>query len=406
MKLNPDNGKYVLDTQLRTWSDLSRRAAAAQGVSSVAMKRSDSVIYTQARRWGGCINGCDHAKWNYPKKPRRQNTADFMNVAPATASPRLAEKEFHAFAPREEEKVSKGNATQVAKRKQSTSSSKSTGASVTAVEAGIGITSAATAVHIATSSHAVHDSEHIHDLEEAADNNNTIPSESDEGDFKDSEDNEDEGDIMLAPTHHQHHHQHHPPMQLPPLAANPLRPGRDIGDSRSGVASPPSGSDDDSDYFDTNVHQLHSRLSVSMAAGHGHAAPRPRSDLSRSILAQLSDDDGSAAGSPKHGPARSPSRRSLKERPRAGSKGRERASSRGNSSASGVGKGSVASRTEQEWFEESGMLSGKKADALGDMGEGEGEGESSSPPPMVGKITEAVVESMKLRDRKGFGEIY
>lgn len=410
MMENPDNGRYVLQNELRTWSDLKKHAAAAQGNGNPSIKRPESVLYTPGRRWGGCASGCDHAKLNYPRKPRRQNTADFLSAAALQGQARPNEKEDHPIAAKEEEKGSgtktNGNSSPVATRKKSMSSSKSADSGATP-SAGADTTSVARTEPL-TSDEVLNRGP---DPDEAADGDDVTPSESS---VSDGDKTNETGDLEGATTV-SHEHQHpipNPlsrPNQLPILPTNPLVMGRDFGGSRSGFASPASGSDDDSDYFDTNVHQLHARLSVAVPGGSAHP---PRSDLSRSLLAQISDDDGpTGSASPKTQLVRSGSRKSLKERPRAtGATKRERTNSRGSGS-NGKRKGSVASKTEQEWLEESGMMSGKKADALGDVEEGDGDGELSPPTSRgnengTGKVTDAVVEGLKMRDRKGFGEIY
>ena len=90
MTRNMDNGKYVLQNQLRTWSDLKRRAALmagndTNGRHSSASKRPpkprDPSPGVPTRRWGGCINGCNHSHVDYPRRARRQNTSDFIQTA-------------------------------------------------------------------------------------------------------------------------------------------------------------------------------------------------------------------------------------------------------------------------------------------------------------------------------------
>ncbi|KAI9870545.1 MAG: hypothetical protein M1830_004114 [Pleopsidium flavum] len=67
MKKNQDNGKYILQNQLRTWSELRKeRMAAAAPPSPIPVRK----------RWGGCPDGCKHGLVNHTKQPRRQNTAD------------------------------------------------------------------------------------------------------------------------------------------------------------------------------------------------------------------------------------------------------------------------------------------------------------------------------------------
>src|SRR5262249_47947818 len=129
-----------------------------------------------------------------------------------------------------------------------------------------------------------------------------------------------------------------------------------------------------------------------------HAHAPSRCDASRAILAHIVDEGKSGGGgggefgsvslrSPVSstgggGLRRSGSRKSVKER-----------------------AGSVAGKSdEQEWVEGSGMMSAKKADALGDVElEGVGDDDGLLETPDV-SVTEALVEEMKARERKG--EVY
>ncbi|KAL4945209.1 hypothetical protein BDV06DRAFT_48578 [Aspergillus oleicola] len=65
MKLNEDNGKYALQNQLRTWSELKRekelerqREHAEKGLEPPNPPSETSVPIR--RRWGGCPDGCTH----------------------------------------------------------------------------------------------------------------------------------------------------------------------------------------------------------------------------------------------------------------------------------------------------------------------------------------------------------
>jgi len=66
MKKNKENGKYILQNQLRTWSELRKERPAAAPPSPVPVRK----------RWGGCPDGCEHGLVSLTKRPRRQNTAD------------------------------------------------------------------------------------------------------------------------------------------------------------------------------------------------------------------------------------------------------------------------------------------------------------------------------------------
>jgi hypothetical protein len=77
-----ENGKYLLETKLRTWSELRKERALTNGKDKgevtanntngskddkegVKIDRSRTVIVT--RKWGGCPNGCNHAS-HYSKR--------------------------------------------------------------------------------------------------------------------------------------------------------------------------------------------------------------------------------------------------------------------------------------------------------------------------------------------------
>ncbi|KAF4535538.1 Histidine phosphatase superfamily clade-1 [Lasiodiplodia theobromae] len=101
MKQNLDNGKYILENELRTWSDLKRRTAAAHGNSTNGSSATTTgpppPLYSDsptlaARQWGGCVHGCNHDKINFPRRTRRQNTADLDKLA-ALPGPAVAEPE-------------------------------------------------------------------------------------------------------------------------------------------------------------------------------------------------------------------------------------------------------------------------------------------------------------------------
>lgn len=63
-----ENDKFILETKLRTWSELRRERAIANKEKDekdeVKLERSRTVVVT--RRWGGCPNGCNHT--NHYKK--------------------------------------------------------------------------------------------------------------------------------------------------------------------------------------------------------------------------------------------------------------------------------------------------------------------------------------------------
>lgn len=119
MKRSENNGRYILQNELRTWSELKRRAAKEKEEASGSAATSIAVtparhtpisaggVGTTAspiipvRRWGGCVNGCNHDKINYPRRPMRKNTMEYQQtqqMLPPAATPLgtvESEKEDH-----------------------------------------------------------------------------------------------------------------------------------------------------------------------------------------------------------------------------------------------------------------------------------------------------------------------
>jgi hypothetical protein len=106
MRKKEDSGKYILENNLRTWSELKRERLAAlkekenANVGSTAVSEKDKEkekkmdlvgkdIPTR-KRWGGCPNGCDHGKHSF----KRENSMHAMqlngkpspNVSPAVGN--------------------------------------------------------------------------------------------------------------------------------------------------------------------------------------------------------------------------------------------------------------------------------------------------------------------------------
>ncbi|KAF2789070.1 phosphoglycerate mutase-like protein [Melanomma pulvis-pyrius CBS 109.77] len=116
MKQNQSNGRYILQNELRTWSDLRQRAAAAGTANSSAVTSSrgapapapgnlNASPTIPIRRWGGCANGCNHDKVNWPRRAMRKNTAEYLGGSlPPPALPARSfegEKDDHPIASQE-----------------------------------------------------------------------------------------------------------------------------------------------------------------------------------------------------------------------------------------------------------------------------------------------------------------
>jgi len=86
MRRKEDSGKYLLENNLRTWSELKRERLAAASkekdknstVSPATEKDKEKEKKLEAgtslvgvpvrKKWGGCPNGCDHGKHSYRKE--------------------------------------------------------------------------------------------------------------------------------------------------------------------------------------------------------------------------------------------------------------------------------------------------------------------------------------------------
>jgi hypothetical protein len=117
MKRSENSGKFILQNELRTWSALKRKAAENGASTPTATSSRPNPISAgqvaqspiiPVRRWGGCVNGCNHDKMNWPKRPMRKNTFDFLGhkdqqLPPAVAAlaPLDSEKEDHPVAAQE-----------------------------------------------------------------------------------------------------------------------------------------------------------------------------------------------------------------------------------------------------------------------------------------------------------------
>jgi hypothetical protein len=106
MRKSTDSGKYILENNLRTWSQLKQeRLAAAKekekktpSTSSPITdrdrekkKRLDAATITQNqalahKQWGGCPNGCDHGKHVY-KRENSMHAMQQLGRSPVAVSP-------------------------------------------------------------------------------------------------------------------------------------------------------------------------------------------------------------------------------------------------------------------------------------------------------------------------------
>ena len=114
MDKDSDNGKFVLKSELRTWSELKNQRAieAAEEESSrdeshqperpiLDPKRRNTLSQflpndqqitppPPARKWGGCVTGCDHKHDKYPRR-KLQDLAEDTKAQPTDQTDETAE---------------------------------------------------------------------------------------------------------------------------------------------------------------------------------------------------------------------------------------------------------------------------------------------------------------------------
>jgi hypothetical protein len=117
MRKKEDSGKYILENNLRTWSELKRERLAAAAAKEKSGSNSSTTQVSEKdkekekkleaatpaigspipprKKWGGCPNGCDHGKHSY----RKENSMHAMqlNGKPISTSPITGPGESLAF---------------------------------------------------------------------------------------------------------------------------------------------------------------------------------------------------------------------------------------------------------------------------------------------------------------------
>lgn len=336
MKQNPDNSKFVLQNELRTWSDLRRRTTQTD-LTQPAKEKSSSHL--PGRIWGGCVNGCDHATHSLPRRIRRQNTSDFSTQSEWPA----ASHEPDTPSRKKNVHISKSNhASTIGMNNRASNTSGILMAQRSTIELG-SKSSHGDGKPTPTSSSAQNDLPDSGDVERAEiehDDSN----EPEEGGASDADDSGDSPTSTSPRDHLQMSMRVKTNKQVPASSI-----GGDLGGSRSGVGTPYISDDaDESDYFDTNIHQMDRRMT--------------QTSLTASGLSQIAES----------GPTRS------------NSKGQRQST--------------------KQWKFDSGMRGGKRADALGDV-DGEGDeidGEAGEEATDGGDV----IEEMKAKDRASLSEVY
>ncbi|KAK4503685.1 hypothetical protein PRZ48_004600 [Zasmidium cellare] len=112
MNKNPDNGKYILENNLRTWSELKRERreqAARQDpqrrntLSAFLSTTAQESPNIPPRKWGGCEDGCNHDHDRYPRRAakRKEQVQQELQLPPAAEAPKASQNEAddHPIAP-------------------------------------------------------------------------------------------------------------------------------------------------------------------------------------------------------------------------------------------------------------------------------------------------------------------
>jgi len=74
MQRSEDSGRFVLQNELRTWSELKRQRAIERGEDPDQVEQVTSPPIEARKRWGGCPEGCTHGQDDYPRRQKRQST--------------------------------------------------------------------------------------------------------------------------------------------------------------------------------------------------------------------------------------------------------------------------------------------------------------------------------------------
>ncbi|RMY44395.1 hypothetical protein D0863_16223 [Hortaea werneckii] len=95
-------GKYMMESNLRTWSELKRQKALEakedrniqdplrRNTLSAFMKQEQVSPGIPPRKWGGCVGGCDHDHGKYPRRKVAQEQAERASNVPAVELPPAA----------------------------------------------------------------------------------------------------------------------------------------------------------------------------------------------------------------------------------------------------------------------------------------------------------------------------
>ena len=95
MRREGEGGKYELQNELRTWSELKRQRAQEEMERNPSRRNTLTAFLKNeeggspaipARKWGGCVDGCDHHNDHYPRrKAQVEQTVPEVKLPPALA---------------------------------------------------------------------------------------------------------------------------------------------------------------------------------------------------------------------------------------------------------------------------------------------------------------------------------
>ena len=109
MKLKQDSGKYILESELRTWSDYKRLRKEEEARRNPLRRNTLSAFLHHpqpekspsitGRKWGGCPEGCDHKDHDHGKQ--NDNETKLPPSAADAKQPAKNEKDDHPLSPHE-----------------------------------------------------------------------------------------------------------------------------------------------------------------------------------------------------------------------------------------------------------------------------------------------------------------
>lgn len=108
MNKDTETGKYKLENNLRTWSEVKKQRQEEnkdlqrRNTLSRFLKKGADSPTLPPRRWGGCADGCNHSNDRFPRRTaqRKKQLQDELQLPPAAEAPKedINEAEDHPVA--------------------------------------------------------------------------------------------------------------------------------------------------------------------------------------------------------------------------------------------------------------------------------------------------------------------